>query len=113
LLTYAPARAYERFPTPVPGVAYFGLLICNSLAVFPNPIQTAEPMKQIPSMMAGVVVELLVKPGDTVSDGMDVAILESMKMQLPVQSNTAGTVKDIKVAAGDFVNEGDPLMDLE
>ncbi|HNB25039.1 MAG TPA: biotin/lipoyl-binding protein [Candidatus Melainabacteria bacterium] len=70
-------------------------------------------MKQIPSMMAGVVVELLVKPGDQVSDGMDVAILESMKMQLPVQSNSAGTVKAIKVGAGDFVNEGDPLMELE
>ena len=70
-------------------------------------------MKQIPSMMAGVVVELLVKPGDSVSDGMDVAIRESMKMQLPVQSNTAGTVKAVKVAAGDFVNEGDALMELE
>ena len=64
-------------------------------------------------MMAGVVVELLVKPGDEVTDGMDVAILESMKMQLPVQSDQAGVVKEIKVASGDFVNEGDLLMVLE
>jgi len=70
-------------------------------------------MKQIVSMMAGVVVEILVKSGDSVTDGMDVAILESMKMQLPVASTESGTVKEIKAAVGDFVNEGDLLMVLE
>ncbi|HEY9786535.1 MAG TPA: biotin/lipoyl-containing protein [Candidatus Obscuribacterales bacterium] len=70
-------------------------------------------MKQVPSMMAGIVVDILVKPGDTVSDGMEIAILESMKMQLPVQATVAGTVKEVKVGAGDFVNEGDPLLILE
>ncbi|HND07968.1 MAG TPA: biotin/lipoyl-binding protein [Candidatus Obscuribacter sp.] len=69
-------------------------------------------MKQICSMMAGVVVELLVKPGDSVEDGMDVAILESMKMQLPVASTETGKVEEIKVTSGDFVNEGDLLMIL-
>ncbi len=69
-------------------------------------------MKQVCSMMAGVVVELLVKPGDDVQDGMDVAILESMKMQLPVASSESGKVEEIKVANGDFVNEGDLLMVL-
>lgn len=63
--------------------------------------------------MAGVVLEILVKPGQSVSDGMDVALLESMKMQLPVQSEESGVVKEIKVAPGDFVNEGDLLMTLE
>jgi len=70
-------------------------------------------MKQIASMMAGVVIEILVKPGDEVSDGMEVAILESMKMQLPVASDQTGKVQEIKVASGDFVNEGDVLMTLE
>jgi acetyl-CoA carboxylase biotin carboxyl carrier protein len=69
-------------------------------------------MKQIVSMMAGVVVEILVKSGDEVTDGMDVAILESMKMQLPVASGENGKVQEIKVATGDFVNEGDLLMVL-
>lgn len=70
-------------------------------------------MKQIASMMAGVVIEILVKPGQVVSEGMDVALLESMKMQLPVQSEEAGTVKEIKIASGDFVNEGDVIITLE
>ncbi len=70
-------------------------------------------MKQIASMMAGVVIEILVKPGQSVSDGMDVAMLESMKMQLPVQSEESGVVKEIKIAPGDFVNEGDVIITLE
>ncbi len=70
-------------------------------------------MKQVAAMMAGIVVEVLVRPGDTISEGQDVVILESMKMQLPVASNLSGTVAEIKVASGDFVNEGDPLVVLE
>ncbi len=62
--------------------------------------------------MAGIVLEILVKPGDAISDGQDVVILESMKMQLPVPSNEVGTVSEVKVNAGDFVNEGDILMVL-
>ncbi len=70
-------------------------------------------MKQIASMMAGVVIDILVKAGDEVTEGMEVAILESMKMQLPVASEQAGKVKEVKIASGDFVNEGDVLMTLE
>jgi acetyl-CoA carboxylase biotin carboxyl carrier protein len=70
-------------------------------------------MKQIVSMMAGVVVEILVGAGDAISDGQDVAILESMKMQLPVAADQEGKVKAVKVAVGDFVNEGDAILELE
>lgn len=70
-------------------------------------------MKEIASMMAGVVLEIKVKPGDSVADGDEVAILESMKMQLPVQSDKEGTVKEVKVNTGDFVNEGDLILVLD
>ena len=70
-------------------------------------------MKQIAAMMAGVIVEVLVKPGDPVKEGMEVAILESMKMQLPVNASSSGNVKEVRVKAGQFVNEGDPLLLLE
>ncbi len=70
-------------------------------------------MKQVTAMMAGTIVEILVKKGDQISDEQDVVILESMKMQLPVQSNQSGTVLEIKVSVGDFVNEGDPILTLE
>ena len=64
-------------------------------------------------MMAGIVIEILVKKGDQVSDGQEVAILESMKMQLPVQANASGKVSEVKANNGDFVNEGDALLVLE
>jgi len=70
-------------------------------------------MKQIVSNMAGVVLELLVKPGDHVAIDQDVVMLESMKMQIPVQSTVSGTVKAIKANEGDFVDEGDVLLEVE
>lgn len=70
-------------------------------------------MKQVNAMMAGTVVEVLVKPGDDIAEGQDVIILESMKMQLPVQSEVSGKVKEVKVGAGDFVNEGDAVIVLD
>ncbi len=63
--------------------------------------------------MAGTVVEFLVKEGQQVNNGQDVVCLESMKMQLFVQSNAAGTVAKLLRNAGDFVNEGDPLIELK
>jgi acetyl-CoA carboxylase biotin carboxyl carrier protein len=70
-------------------------------------------MKQVTAMMAGTVIEVLVKTGDQISDGQDVIIIESMKMQLPVQSEQTGKVSQVKVSSGDFVNEGDTLVVLE
>lgn len=60
--------------------------------------------------MAGTVIEVLVSPGDTVSEGMDVVCIESMKMQMFIPAEAEGTVKEVKVAPGDFVNEGDTLI---
>ncbi|HEY9721135.1 MAG TPA: biotin/lipoyl-containing protein [Oscillatoriaceae cyanobacterium] len=69
--------------------------------------------KNIVANMAGTVIEVLVKPGDAISEGMDVVCMESMKMQMFIPSDFDGTVKDVKVNAGDFVNEGDTLIILE
>jgi len=70
-------------------------------------------MKHILSNMAGVVLEFLVKPGEKISVDQDVVMLESMKMQIPVQSTVSGTVKTLKVNEGDFVDDGDVLMEVE
>jgi acetyl-CoA carboxylase biotin carboxyl carrier protein len=70
-------------------------------------------MKRVVSNMAGIILEFLVKPGDAVQIDQDVVMLESMKMQIPVQSTVAGRVKDFKVSEGDFVNDGDIIMEIE
>ena len=63
--------------------------------------------------MAGIIVQILIKPGDLVSDGTEVAILESMKMQIPVPSDITGKITKIHFSIGDFINEGDALLTLE
>lgn len=63
--------------------------------------------------MAGTVWKIMVAVGDTVRPGQEVAVLESMKMEIPVEAEDAGVVKAIKVEPGTFVNEGDPLLELE
>lgn len=70
-------------------------------------------MKRVVSNMAGVVLEFLVKEGDKVEVDQDVVMLESMKMQIPVQSTVNGTVKTVKVSEGDFVDDGDVLLEIE
>lgn len=63
--------------------------------------------------MAGVVLEFLVKPGEQISIDQDVVMLESMKMQIPIQSTVNGTVKALKASEGDFVDDGDVLIEVE
>ena len=70
-------------------------------------------MKRVVSNMAGVILEFLVRPGEAVVVDQDVVMLESMKMQIPVQSTVAGTVKAFKVSEGDFVDDGDTIMEIE
>lgn len=68
---------------------------------------------EIKAIMAGNVWKVLVKPGDTVESGQDVVILESMKMEIPIVAEAAGTVKAVHVNEGDFANEEDVLVELE
>ncbi len=68
---------------------------------------------EIKSNMAGTIIEVMVKVGESVDSEQDVICLESMKMQMFIPSEDTGTVKEIKVTEGDFVNEGDVLIVLE
>ena len=70
-------------------------------------------MKRVVSNMAGVVLEYLVQPGDAITVDQDVVMLESMKMQIPIQSTVNGTVKELKANEGDFVDDGDVLIEGE
>ena len=69
-------------------------------------------MVRITAEMTGTVFQVLVVVGQDVAAKQDVAILESMKMEIPVQAPGKGTVSKLLVAPGDFVNEGDVLMEL-
>lgn len=70
-------------------------------------------MNNIFSNMTGNVWKVLVQAGDSVESGQDVAILESMKMEIPIAAEDGGVVKEVKVNEGDFINEGDLVVVLE
>jgi len=70
-------------------------------------------MKEIKATMAGNVWKVTVEKGDAIESGEEVVILESMKMEIPIQSEHSGTVKEINVTEGQFVNEGDTLVTLK
>jgi len=62
--------------------------------------------------ITGTVWKIEVKVGDTVAEGQTVVILESMKMEMPVESTAAGKVTAILVKEGDPVEEGAGVVEV-
>ncbi|OGP49362.1 MAG: acetyl-CoA carboxylase biotin carboxyl carrier protein subunit [Deltaproteobacteria bacterium RBG_13_43_22] len=70
-------------------------------------------MAEILAPMAGKVIEVKVKVGDSVHEDDEVAVIEAMKMEMPILTYSDGTVKEIKVAKGDSVEADQVLMIIE
>ncbi|HUP37082.1 MAG TPA: biotin/lipoyl-binding carrier protein [Candidatus Limnocylindria bacterium] len=69
--------------------------------------------QDVKAHITGVVFQITTKPGDTVAAGDVVIVLESMKMEIPVEAPRAGTVREIQVAEGQTVQEGDTVAVLD
>ncbi|HET7196724.1 MAG TPA: biotin/lipoyl-binding carrier protein [Nocardioides sp.] len=74
-----------------------------------RPPKTAEVVAE----MVANVMKVVVSPGDRLAAGDPVMLLESMKMEIPVLTETGGTVTAVKVGEGDVVQEGDVLVTLD
>ena len=70
-------------------------------------------MPNVEAHITGTVWKIEVEVGDTVEEGDTVVILESMKMEMPVEAEDDGTVAAILVEEGQPVSEGDALVVLE
>ena len=70
-------------------------------------------MPDVPAHITGTVWKIEVSPGQEIDEGDAVVILESMKMEMPVEAEDPGTVKEIRVEEGQSVQEGDVLVVLE
>ena len=68
---------------------------------------------EVASDLVANVAQVLVTTGDVVAEGDELALLESMKMEIPVLAEHAGTVTDVRVHEGDVVQEGDVLVVLD
>ncbi len=69
-------------------------------------------MAEVRAHITGTVWKIEVKVGDEVSSGDVVAILESMKMEMPVEAESGGTIQEIRVKEGQPVAEGDIIAVL-
>jgi acetyl-CoA carboxylase biotin carboxyl carrier protein len=69
-------------------------------------------MIDVPAHITGTVWKIEKKVGDAVQSGDVLLILESMKMEMPVESPEAGTVAEIKCKEGEAVSEGQTLVVL-
>ena len=70
-------------------------------------------MTEVRAEIAANVWQVHVAVGDVVAQGQTLAVLESMKMEIPVESPVAGTVIEVRVAPEDHVVEGDVLVVIE
>lgn len=98
-VAYAPAPA----PAPAPVAP----------APAPAPVASAGSASDVTSPMPGKVFKVLAKPGDTVSEGQAVMILEAMKMENEIVAPVAGVIDAILVKEGDMVETDDVLAKLK
>jgi len=68
---------------------------------------------EILAEMVASVLSISVSVDDRIGPGDTVMLLESMKMEIPVMVDAAGVVREIRVVAGDVIQEGDVLVVLE
>ena len=69
-------------------------------------------MAEVRAEMVANVWKVVAAEGDHVDDGDTLVILESMKMEIPVLADDAGTVTAMHVAEGDVVQEGDVIAEI-
>ena len=70
-------------------------------------------MKYLESSVAGRIISLQLQVGQSVTEGDEIATIESMKMELPVEAEHSGMVVNVLVAVGDEVEEAQALAEIE
>lgn len=75
-------------------------------------ISSGNGSSEIRATMSAGVFKILVKAGDTVGKGQTVVVLEAMKMEIPVESPSAGVVSEILITQGQSVDDGQILIKL-
>ena len=69
--------------------------------------------EEIRAEMVANVWKVVASQGDEVTEGDTLVILESMKMEIPVEAPVSGTITEIRVKPEDQVNEGDVIAVID
>jgi len=73
----------------------------------------SQKLQSIKAPMPGLILEILVAAGETIEKGTPIVILEAMKMENTLKSEGGGVVKSIGVKAGNAVDKGQILIEME
>ncbi len=80
----------------------------------PSPAAAPKPQtggtRDVTAPLPGVIVAVLVKPGDVISRGQELCTLEAMKMKNAIRANREGTIAAVEINVGDQVGHGQVLM---
>lgn len=89
----------------------------------PVPVTPVPPAEPVPAPaagagavyapMPGLILKVLVKPGDTVVVGQRVMTMEAMKMENDINTTVAGTVAEVRVKEGENVKENQVLITIQ
>jgi biotin carboxyl carrier protein len=82
----------------------------SAAAVRAAPRRAAAGSDALNAPMPGVILELHVQVGDTVTRGQQIAVLDAMKMHNFIGAPRAGVIAEVCVAAGQAVGHGDPIV---
>ncbi|MCH2676084.1 MAG: biotin/lipoyl-containing protein [Chloroflexota bacterium] len=74
---------------------------------------SSAPDNIIVSPLSGRVISILVRPGESVTAGQEVCVVEAMKMEQSIRATRDGVVKEIMVQPMDSVRTNDPLIELD
>lgn len=100
-------------PRPGPDVAAVRSVRPSETAAASRPASRRAVRGALTAPMPGMVLSIEVAPGETVSRGQTVLVLEAMKMKNTLHAEADGVVARIAVAVGDQVRHGDVLVEFE
>ena len=106
----------ETLPTTSPSRPRRGRAQTPGIIVPPTPTRgsgnsTSDSIIILP--LSGRVISILVRPGEPVTAGQEVCVVEAMKMEQSIRSPRDGVVKEVVVQPMDSVRTNDPLIELE
>ena len=106
----------EGLPDQPPTRPRRGRTQSQGIVVPPPPTRGSSgstPDNIIASPLSGRVISILVRPGDRVSAGQEVCVVEAMKMEQSIRATRDGVIKEVLVQPMDSVRTNDPLIELE
>lgn len=103
----APVAAAAPAATPAPSAP------AKAAAPAATSAAPSAGTQSIDCPMPGTILDIKVKPGDTVAEGQILLILEAMKMENEIVAPVAGTIDTVQVTKGSAVNAGDILVSIK